>query len=165
MTISSALILLNQDCRTDIPDLLADASKSSRSMAGGGEVSDTRMIHDFHAVLANQHQDPEGVREIFLACDRHDSRMRDLVQQAEARGIRVATVDQARLDGMAKGESHPKGIAQVGALQRYVTLDDALDGLQERHATAAGREFAYGHASTKQTLWKGHDFDRRLSVD
>ncbi|MDP1654168.1 MAG: 23S rRNA (guanosine(2251)-2'-O)-methyltransferase RlmB [Rhodocyclaceae bacterium] len=92
---------------------------------------ETRLIHGFHAVIAKLRQDAEGVREIYLAVGRHDSRARDLVQLAEARGVRVVSVDAARLDGMAKGERHQGVVAKVAAQQRYLSVDDVLDNLTE----------------------------------
>jgi 23S rRNA (guanosine2251-2'-O)-methyltransferase len=90
---------------------------------------ETRLIYGFHAVIAKLRQDAEGVREIYLAAGRHDSRARDLVQLAESRGVRIVSVDAARLDGMAKGERHQGVVAKVSAQQRYITVDDVLDAL------------------------------------
>ena len=90
---------------------------------------ETRLIYGFHAVIAKLRQDAEGVREIYLAAGRHDSRARDLVQLAESRGMRIVSVDAARLDGMAKGERHQGVVAKVAAQQRYLTVDDVLDAL------------------------------------
>jgi 23S rRNA (guanosine2251-2'-O)-methyltransferase len=90
-----------------------------------------RHIHGFHAVVAKLRHDPEGVREIYLAAGRQDARSRDLVQLAEARGVRIVSVDAARLDGMAKGERHQGVVAKVSAQQKYVTVDDVLDQLAE----------------------------------
>ena len=92
---------------------------------------ESRLIHGFHAVTAKLRHDPEGVREIYLAAARQDGRSRDLVQLAESRGIRIVSVDTARLDGMAKGERHQGVVAKVSAQQKYVTVDDVLDGLNE----------------------------------
>jgi 23S rRNA (guanosine2251-2'-O)-methyltransferase len=92
---------------------------------------DSRLIHGFHAVTAKLRHDPEGVREIYLAAARQDGRSRDLVQLAESRGVRIVSVDAARLDGMAKGERHQGVVAKVSAQQKYVTVDDVLDGLTE----------------------------------
>jgi 23S rRNA (guanosine2251-2'-O)-methyltransferase len=92
---------------------------------------DTRLIHGFHAVTAKLRHDPAGVREIYLAAGRQDGRMRDLVQLAEARGVRMVSLDTARLDGMAGGARHQGVVAQVAAQQRYVTVDDVLDNLAE----------------------------------
>jgi 23S rRNA (guanosine2251-2'-O)-methyltransferase len=92
---------------------------------------DTKLIHGFHAVTAKLRHDPEGVREIYLAAGRQDARARDLAQLAEARGVRVATLDAARLDGMAGGGRHQGVVAKVSAQQKFLTLDDVLDGLAE----------------------------------
>lgn len=92
---------------------------------------DVRLIHGFHAVTAKLRHDPEGVREIYLAAGRQDGRSRDLVQLAESRDVRVVSVDAARLDGMAKGERHQGVVAKVSAQQKFVTVDDVLDGLSE----------------------------------
>jgi 23S rRNA (guanosine2251-2'-O)-methyltransferase len=92
---------------------------------------DSRLIHGFHAVTAKLRHDPEGVREIYLAAGRQDGRARDLVQLAERCGARVVTVDAARLDGMTGNARHQGVAAKVNAQQRYLTVDDVLDGLQE----------------------------------
>ena len=92
---------------------------------------DTRLIHGFHAVTAKLRHDPAGVREIYFAAGRQDARMRDLMQLAESRGIKLVSLDTARLDGMAAGGRHQGVMAKVSAQQRYVTVDDVLDGLTE----------------------------------
>jgi len=92
---------------------------------------DTRLIHGFHAVTAKLRHDPEGVREIYLAAGRQDGRMRDLIKLAESRGVRLTTLDTARLDGMAGNVRHQGVVAKVAAQQKYLTVDDVLDGLNE----------------------------------
>lgn len=92
---------------------------------------DSRLIHGFHAVTAKLRHDPEGVREIYLAAGRQDGRMRDLIKLAESRGVRLTTLDTARLDGMAGNAPHQGVMAKVAAQQRYVTVDDILGGLNE----------------------------------
>jgi 23S rRNA (guanosine2251-2'-O)-methyltransferase len=92
---------------------------------------DSRLIHGFHAVTAKLRHDPEGVREIYLATGRQDGRMRDLVQLAESRGVRLVSLDAARLDGMAGNARHQGVVAKVAAQQRFLTVDDVLDGLNE----------------------------------
>ncbi len=91
--------------------------------------ANTRLIHGFHAVIAKLRQDPEGMREIYLASGRQDSRARDLMLLAAERGAKVVSVDAARLDGMAKGAQHQGVVASVAAQLRHVTLDDVLDDL------------------------------------
>ncbi len=92
---------------------------------------DARLIHGFHAVTAKLRHDPAGVREIYLAAGRQDGRMRDLAQLAERHGVRVVSLDPARLDGMAQGGRHQGVVAKVAAQQKYLTVDDVLDGLTE----------------------------------
>ncbi len=92
---------------------------------------ETRPIHGFHAVTAKLRHDPAGVREIYLAAGRQDGRMRDLMQLAQSRGVRIATVDAARLDGMTGGGRHQGVVAKVAAQPKHLTVDDAVDGLNE----------------------------------
>jgi len=94
-------------------------------------MSDTRLIHGFHAIVAKLRHSADDIKEIYLAAARQDGRVRDLLRAAESAGVRVVTVDAARLDGMAAGQSHQGVVARVAAAQRHVTLDDVLDTLEE----------------------------------
>ncbi len=94
-------------------------------------MTDTRLIHGFHAVTAKLRFAAGDVKEIYLAAARQDGRVRDLLRAAEGVGVRVMPVDMARLDGMAGGASHQGVIARVAAAQRHVTLDDVLDTLTD----------------------------------
>ncbi|HEX8963110.1 MAG TPA: 23S rRNA (guanosine(2251)-2'-O)-methyltransferase RlmB [Rhodocyclaceae bacterium] len=94
-------------------------------------MSDTRLIHGFHAVLSKLRHAADDVKEIYLAAGRQDARVRDLLRAAENAGVRVMPVDAARLEGMAAGQRHQGVIAKVAAAQRHVTLDDVLDTLAE----------------------------------
>lgn len=94
-------------------------------------MSETRLIHGFHAVTAKLRHSAEDVKEIYLAEGRQDGRVRDLLKAAEATGVRVLPVDAARLEGMAAGQRHQGVVARVSAVQRHLTLDDVLDTLNE----------------------------------
>ncbi|MDK9725427.1 MAG: 23S rRNA (guanosine(2251)-2'-O)-methyltransferase RlmB [Sterolibacteriaceae bacterium MAG5] len=94
-------------------------------------MSETRLIHGFHAILAKLRHSADDVKEIYLAEGRQDGRVRDLLKAAENAGVRVMPVDTARLDGMAGGQRHQGVVAKVSAVQRHVTLDDVLDTLTE----------------------------------
>ncbi|MCK9282871.1 MAG: 23S rRNA (guanosine(2251)-2'-O)-methyltransferase RlmB [Rhodocyclaceae bacterium] len=94
-------------------------------------MSDTRLIHGFHAVTAKLRHAAEDVKEIYLAEGRQDGRMRDLLKLAESHGVRVMPTDPVRLDGMAGGARHQGVVARVSAQQRYLALDDVLDNLCE----------------------------------
>jgi 23S rRNA (guanosine2251-2'-O)-methyltransferase len=92
-------------------------------------MTETRLIHGFHAVIAKLRHAPEDVKEIYVAEGRQDGRVRDLVKAAEAAGARVLVTDAARLDGMAGGGRHQGVMAKVAAAQKHLTLDDVLETL------------------------------------
>ena len=89
-------------------------------------MSDTRLIHGFHAITAKLRRSPESFREIVFAGDRHDPRMRDLLKLADAAGVRAVAADVARLDGMAGGARHQGVVARVAMTEKFVTLDDVM---------------------------------------
>ncbi|HZV55748.1 MAG TPA: 23S rRNA (guanosine(2251)-2'-O)-methyltransferase RlmB [Rhodocyclaceae bacterium] len=92
-------------------------------------MTDTRLIHGFHAVTAKLRHAPEDVKEIYVAEGRQDGRARDLVKAAEGAGVRVLVTDAARLDGMAGGARHQGVVAKVAATQKFLTLDDIMETL------------------------------------
>jgi 23S rRNA (guanosine2251-2'-O)-methyltransferase len=94
-------------------------------------VTETRLIHGFHAVTAKLRHAPEDVKEIYVAEGRQDARARDLLKAAAAAGVRVLPVEAARLDGMAGGARHQGVVARVAAAAKYLTLDDVLENLSE----------------------------------
>ena len=94
-------------------------------------MSETRLIHGFHAVTAKLRHAAEDILEITVAEGRQDGRMRELLKQAEIRGVRVFTADAKRLDGLAGGSQHQGVVAKVAAQAKHLTLDDVLDGLAE----------------------------------
>ncbi|MBI5784657.1 MAG: 23S rRNA (guanosine(2251)-2'-O)-methyltransferase RlmB [Rhodocyclales bacterium] len=94
-------------------------------------VSETRLIHGFHAVTAKLRHAPGDVKELYVAEGRQDARVRDLLKAAATAGVRVLPVDAARLDGMAGGARHQGVVARVAATAKYVSLDDVLDNLSE----------------------------------
>jgi len=94
-------------------------------------MSETRVIHGFHAVTAKLRHAAGDVRELLVAEGRQDGRMRDLLKAAEAAGVRVVVTDPKRLDGLAGGTRHQGVVARVAAQSRHVTLDDVLENLAE----------------------------------
>jgi 23S rRNA (guanosine2251-2'-O)-methyltransferase len=89
-------------------------------------MSETRLIHGFHAITARLRRSPESFKDIHVAGERHDQRMRDLLKLADAAGVRVIATDAARLDGMAGGARHQGVVARVDSTERYLTLDDVM---------------------------------------
>src|SRR5512138_3888184 len=94
-------------------------------------MTETRLIHGFHAVTAKLRHAVEDVKELYVAEGRQDARVRDLLKLASAAGVRVLPVDAARLDGMAGGARHQGVVAKVSATAKYVTLDDVMENLTE----------------------------------
>jgi 23S rRNA (guanosine2251-2'-O)-methyltransferase len=94
-------------------------------------MSETRLIHGFHAIIAKLRHAARDVREINVAEGRQDGRMRDLLKLADAAGVRVIMVDNARLDALAGNATHQGVVARVAAQAQHVALDDVLEGLQE----------------------------------
>jgi len=94
-------------------------------------MSETRLIHGFHAVTAKLRHAPDDVREIYVAEGRQDGRARDLLKLAESAGVRVMPMEASRLDGLAGGGRHQGVVARVAAAPKHLTLDDILDTLAE----------------------------------
>lgn len=86
-----------------------------------------RLIHGFHAVTAAL-RSGVVVHELYLDAARADARMQDLLAVAKAKGVRVMTVDAARLDGLT-GRARHQGVAARVAATLAQSLDDVLDGV------------------------------------
>lgn len=94
-------------------------------------MAELRLIYGFHAVTSRLRQNASGVLELYVQGQRNDPRMRDLLKLAEEQGVRVITVDVARLNGMAGGTRHQGVAARVDATRRVQHLSDVLDTLTE----------------------------------
>jgi 23S rRNA (guanosine2251-2'-O)-methyltransferase len=93
---------------------------------------DARVVVGMHAVLACIRRDPGAVLEVFVHAQRNDPRLRDLVDTARASGIKVVSVDAARLDRLAGAGRHQGVAARVATAARSgLDLDGLLDGLGE----------------------------------
>ena len=91
----------------------------------------SRLIYGFHAVTARIRQNARSVEEIYLDRMRRDPRMKALISLAENRGVRVITLDHARLDGMTRMARHQGVAAKTSGESRHVDLDEVLDNLNE----------------------------------
>jgi 23S rRNA (guanosine2251-2'-O)-methyltransferase len=94
-------------------------------------VREHRHLSGFHAVTARLRGQPESVRTLYVAASRHDRRARELIERAEAAGVGVHTVDDARLAALAGNDKHQGVVAVVDASDPHRTLDEVLDGLVE----------------------------------
>lgn len=92
---------------------------------------ESRILHGFHAVTARLRQRPDSVRALYVAAQRRDERLRDLVARATQAGLQVQHVDAERLTHLAGNDRHQGVVAMVDAAQPHVTLDDVLEDLAE----------------------------------
>lgn len=73
-------------------------------------MSEARILFGFHAVLSRMRQHAASIEEILIDRDRIDARMKDLLNMAEAAGVRVMQVERSRLDGMAGINGRHQGV-------------------------------------------------------
>ena len=73
-------------------------------------MADSRILFGFHAVLSRMRQHATSIEEILIDRDRIDARMKDMLNLAEAAGVRTMQVDRARLDGLAGMNGRHQGI-------------------------------------------------------
>jgi 23S rRNA (guanosine2251-2'-O)-methyltransferase len=88
-----------------------------------------RPLFGFHAVAARLRHDPSTIGEVYVDASRHDARMRRLVEQVEAAGVRLIAVDGKRLDGLCGHAPHQGVVAMAEAIVMATSLDDVLDRL------------------------------------
>jgi len=94
-------------------------------------MTDTRQLFGFHAVIARLRAQPQSVRDLYVGNARHDRRVRELIERAEAAGVAVHAVDDARLAALAGNDRHQGVVALVAGGMPHRTLDDALENLAE----------------------------------
>jgi len=68
---------------------------------------------------------------IYVAAARHDRRARELIERAEAAGVAVHAVDEARLAALSGTAKHQGVVAVVDAVAMPPSLDEVLDGIAE----------------------------------
>lgn len=92
-------------------------------MSGG------RVVVGFHAVNARLTHAPESIETLYADAQRHDGRMRKLLERAAGARVRVVPADSARLQRLAGGATHQGVVALCGELDLARTLDDLLTAL------------------------------------
>lgn len=95
------------------------------------DMSQKKLIHGFHAVNARLFQNPGSLVEIYVAQGRQDARMREALAKAEFEGVKVISLEAARLDALCHKARHQGIAAIIDANKNYLTLDDVLDSLNE----------------------------------
>src|SRR5690606_9074950 len=88
------------------------------------------IVHGFHAVGSRIRRNPESISELYVAADRQDPRMREILALAEQAGLRPMAVPAQRLDRLSPGRRHQGvvGIAQAGL--PALGLEEMLDGIE-----------------------------------
>lgn len=93
-------------------------------------MSQFKLLAGFHAVHARVRQAPGSVREVFVAVDRRDKRMLNLMASVQSQGIACHEVDGKRLDQLAQGVRHQGVVALVEPLSLAQDIDEVFDNMQ-----------------------------------
>ena len=93
-------------------------------------MSNRRLIFGFHAVNARLWQNPKSIVELYVDENRHDVRMRELLDKTTQERVRVIMVDQHRLDALSKNARHQGVVGFIDASKNHVDLDDVLESLE-----------------------------------
>lgn len=94
-------------------------------------MSNQRLIIGFHAINARLWQNPSSIIELYVLGGKHDARMQDVLNKAEAENIRIIFADLARLDSLSKHARHQGVVGFIDASRNHVDLDDVLENLTE----------------------------------
>ena len=92
-------------------------------------MNQSRIVFGFHAVTVLLRQRPESIVELHVGSERSDGRMRDLLNLAEQRQVRVMAAPGERLDGLAGHGRHQGVVARIEDAKRSHSLDDTLDAV------------------------------------
>ena len=90
----------------------------------------SKLLFGFHAVGVRLKTAAASVSEVHVDASRRDQRMRQLVERAQAAGVRVVDSDDARLTQMAGAPRHQGVVARVTPLPQSHSLDDLLDAVE-----------------------------------
>jgi 23S rRNA (guanosine2251-2'-O)-methyltransferase len=90
----------------------------------------SKLLFGFHAVGVRLKTAAASVSEVHVDVARRDQRMRQLVERAQAAGVRVVDSDDARLTQMAGAPRHQGVVARVTPLPQTHSLDDLLDAVE-----------------------------------
>jgi len=92
-------------------------------------MSETEIVFGLHAVRTLLQQRAERASLVLLQKGRDDARVSELVQCAQAAGVKVEWRDAAELDRLAGGERHQGAVVQVKAVGPLGegALDELLD--------------------------------------
>jgi 23S rRNA (guanosine2251-2'-O)-methyltransferase len=90
----------------------------------------SKLLFGFHAVGVRLKTAPASVGEVHVDVARRDQRMRQLIERAQAAGVRVVDSDDARLTQLVGNPRHQGVAARVAPLPQVHSLDDLMDAVQ-----------------------------------
>ncbi len=93
-------------------------------------MSNTRLLLGFHAVQARLRHDASSIEAIYVNAQRNDRRMAELIERAQAAGVRVVDADLQRLERMAGGGASHQGVIAVAQILAAKDLNDVLDNVR-----------------------------------
>lgn len=89
------------------------------------------VLAGFHAVGARLRKEPETIEKVYVDRERHDKRMVQMRQELEQAGVRVMSVDHARLNGMVSRDVPHQGIvAMARELDTGMSFDELMDSIR-----------------------------------
>lgn len=91
-------------------------------------MSTTRHLLGFHAVNARLRHGASTIEALYINAQRQDRRMNELIERAQAAGVRVVQADAQRLERMAGGAPH-QGVVAVAQVLEAKSLDDILENI------------------------------------
>jgi len=89
-------------------------------------MSGKHVLAGFHSVTARLRHAPGSIESLYVDGSRRDGRMLQLLDRAEAAGVRVNLTDGERLQRMAAGATHQGVVALCREVQQARSLDDVL---------------------------------------
>lgn len=88
-------------------------------------MSNVRVLAGFHSVTARLRHAADSIDILYVNPQRHDARMRALLDRAESAGVRIVAADVSRLDRLANGLSH-QGVVAMTVPLKLCGLEDVL---------------------------------------
>ncbi len=88
------------------------------------------VLPGFHSVGARLRKDPGSIRLVYADLARKDQRMKKMLAELEAAGIRVMKAEPGRLDGLAREIPHQGIVALASPLESGLTFDALMDAIE-----------------------------------
>ena len=91
------------------------------------------LITGIHAVESALKNDADNISQVWIAENKRNQRVQELIRHAQKRGLIAHRVDMSKLDKLAKTRQHQGVVAEYNAPESYKEEDllDLLEGLNE----------------------------------